>query len=85
MIIAAMGFIFYKWFFNQPCAPPEKPETVPISAVWKGDCDGGVWIDLVGIKERQYRFRIYQDWNGELLMDSDFAMDNSEMVSSSNP
>jgi hypothetical protein len=67
-----LGFIFWKWFFNQPCLPPEKPKNVPIEAIWKGGCDGGNWIELVSIENEKVRFRIYRDWNGELILDADF-------------
>lgn len=73
-----LGFIFWKWFFNQPCPPPEKPRTVPVEAVWSGGCDGGDWIELVEIKKNAYRFRIYQDWNGELKMDADFFFNDEK-------
>jgi hypothetical protein len=56
--------------------PPERPEPVPKTAIWSGGCDGGIWIELVEIKENKYRFRIYLDWNGELLMDADFKLKN---------
>jgi hypothetical protein len=78
LVLALFSFFFCKWFFNQPCDPPEKPDTVPITAVWKGDCDGGVWIDLVSIKNNKFRFRIYHDWDGEILMDSDFVFEEEK-------
>lgn len=58
--------------FNEGCPPPDRPNNVPLSAVWKGDCDGGSWIELVYIKEDKVRFRIYRDWNGDLILDADF-------------
>jgi hypothetical protein len=78
MVCLAFGFIFWKWFFNQPCSPQDKPKNVPVEAVWSGGCDGGDWIELVEIKENKYRFRIYQDWNGELKMDADFEFSNDK-------
>ena len=51
----------------------EKPENVPDSAVWVGGCDGGNWIELVDFKEDTIRFRLYADWNGELILDADFV------------
>lgn len=74
-----LGFIFWKWFFNQPCPPPDKPRNVPLEAVWSGGCDGGDWIELVEIKKNKYRFRIYQDWSGELKMDADFEFKNDKI------
>ncbi|MFB9057513.1 hypothetical protein ACFFU9_12255 [Mariniflexile ostreae] len=72
-IISFLGFVLFKYIFDkQPCLPPERHELVPLVAIWSGGCDGGEWIELVEIKEDKYRFRIYQDWNGELKMDADF-------------
>lgn len=87
LVFVLFSFFFYKWFFNHPCQPPEKPDNVPLTAVWKGDCDGGVWIDLVSIKNNKFRFRIYHDWHGELLMDSDFVFEEekyNELLDNSN-
>lgn len=75
LAFAVVGIVFYKWFFNQPCVPPDKPSTVPASAIWSGGCDGGEWIDLVSVTDKKYRFRIYRDWNGDLMMDADFKFD----------
>jgi len=57
---------------NTGCPPPEKPSKVPESAIWKGDCDGGNWVELVDIKKDTCRFRIYRDWNGDLILDANF-------------
>jgi len=54
------------------CPPPEKPSVVPKSAAWVGGCDGGNWIELVSIEQDKVRFRIYRDWNGDLVLDADF-------------
>lgn len=74
LIIAAI--LFYNWFFNQPCAEPDKPVNVPYSAIWKGGCDGGNWIELVSVEKERIRFRIYRDWNGDLILDADFKYQN---------
>ena len=65
-------FLFGKSLFYRPCPTPEKPKNVPKEAVWKGDCDGGSWVELVSINENKVRFKIYRDWNGELVLDADF-------------
>jgi hypothetical protein len=49
---------------------------VPVLAVWKGGCDGGNWVELVDIKADTIRFRIYRDWNGDLILDADFVSKN---------
>lgn len=76
LALIVFGMLFSKWFFNQPCEPPKKPNGVPVSAVWKGGCDGGNWIELVSIKNDTLRFKIYRDWNGDLLLDADFQYVN---------
>ena len=58
------------------CDPPKKPNSVPEKAIWKGGCDGGSWIELVLIEKEKARFRIYRDWNGDLLLDADFEYKN---------
>lgn len=69
-----MGIVILsKWFFSSPYTPPEKPARVPESAKWFGDRDGGTWIELVNVEEEKFRFRIYRDWDGELLMDAGFT------------
>jgi hypothetical protein len=73
IVIAVLVGLFVKFVsFNAPCPPPEKTKDVPAEAVWKGGCDGGNWVELVALKEDTVRFRIYRDWNGELILDADF-------------
>lgn len=67
-------YYYINWAFNQPCPPPSKPLNIPVTTKWKGGCDGGHWIELISISDNKYRFRIYLDWNGELLLDSDFSL-----------
>jgi hypothetical protein len=77
IIIAIVSTIlFIYWQFNQPCVEPNKPNNVPASAVWKGGCDGGTWVELVDIRADTIRFRIYHDWNGNLELDADFIYEN---------
>lgn len=85
-IVLVAGYYYINWVFNQPCPPPEKPSVVPERAVWKGGCDGGHWVELIDIKEGKSRFRIYLDWNGELLLDADFSLSGCDniVLSSSN-
>ena len=61
---------------KQPCSSPPKPNNLSDTVMWSGDCDGGNWIELVDIKDNVYRFRIYQDYDGVLLMDADFMLKN---------
>lgn len=78
ILLIIAGILFYKWFFNQPCIEPNKPENVPYSAIWKGSCDGGNWIELVSVEKEKIRFRIYRDWNGDLILDADFKYQNCD-------
>lgn len=75
-VLIILSIVLYKIVdigFKQPCPPPEKPEGIPLEALWNGGCDGGYWIELVDIKENKYRFRIYLDYEAEVLMDADFV------------
>lgn len=53
---------------------PNKPKNVPISAIWSGAQDGGYWYELVDIKDSIYRFKVYSDYDGELLLDADYKL-----------
>ena len=78
-IIILLAILGLKWFTDasgQPCLEPDKPEVVPSSAVWKGGCDGGSWIQLIESKQDKFRFRIYHDHHGELLLDADFYLED---------
>ena len=55
------------------CPTPERPEKLPESAVWFGGCDGGNWLDYMGAKKGGYQFRVFRDWNGELMLDAVFV------------
>lgn len=74
--IAIAIILFFTCRFKRPCKQREKPENIPVSAIWKGGNDGGVWIELVEIKVDTIRARIYNDWNGDLLLDADFFSEN---------
>ncbi len=74
VLILGIGIVILaKWFFSSSWNPPEKPAGVPDSAKWFGDRDGGTWIELVDAEDDNFRFRIYRDWDGELLMDAVFT------------
>jgi len=76
IIFTVCTILFFNWLFKQPCKEWEKPANVPVSAIWKGGCDGGNWVELVDIKADTIRFRIYSDWNGDLILDADFVSEN---------
>lgn len=69
LIVVGLDYFFVHW----ECEEPQRVGQVPASALWIGGCDGGYWIDFVGQKDDRCRFRIYQDWSGDLRMDADFV------------
>ena len=46
-----------------------------IKAHWAGGIDGGHWFELVKIKGDTIRFRIYNDYTLEKIVDADFVGD----------
>lgn len=81
LFIFLLVFVRMKWLNwteRLPCPQPERPTGVPYQAVWKGGCDGGLWIQLLETKENKFRFKIYHDFNGELLLDADFILENCD-------
>ena len=60
----------------RPCNAPERVEGIPVSAVWHGGCDGGFWFELVERKGDIFRFRIYNEGTGLLLVDADFIAED---------
>lgn len=61
------------YLFYQNSNHNGRPEKVPCTAIWKGGHDGGYWIELVNIRTDTIRFRIYNEWSGELILDADFV------------
>ena len=51
-LLAFAGIQWINWSARQPCPPPNKSTNVPTEAVWKGGCDGGSWIQLIEMKEK---------------------------------
>jgi len=68
------GIKWLEWGSKQSCPPPRKPSSVPVRAIWKGGCDGGNWIELVSIKNEKYRFKIYRDYDGHMILEADFKL-----------
>lgn len=75
LLSIVIAFFLLKYVFNtKDAVAPERPKSVPETAVWKGDFDEGFWIffvDTIGYSE-QYRFKIFRDYNGELAFDGLF-------------
>jgi hypothetical protein len=70
---------FIKCFSSNVAESPDKPKSVPNSAVWKGDFDEGFWIDLINSDtlNDKFRFKVYNDYNGELVFDGVFILSPS--------
>ena len=77
LIVVGLG-CFVHYYNNMECEEPQRVGQVPASALWIGGCDGGYWIDFVGQKDDRCRFRIYQDWSGDLRMDADFVREGDD-------
>ena len=60
---------------------PERLTSIPKSAVWNGGVDGGFWFDFVSeqIDSNKVRLRIYNDYNGTLILDADFTSENCKV------
>lgn len=87
MVLVALiliGAVYLNWSFNKPCDPPVKSGNVPVSAVWKGGCDGGNWVEFVETRGDTIRLRLYTDWSGELIVDADYVSGNCESIHLSN-
>lgn len=78
-IILLLGMSFYIWLITGGNnTNPTRFNNIPESSVWIGGADGGFWFSVVDIDSIKmiYRFRIYNDYNGELVMDADFVKDS---------
>ena len=52
---------------------PDRLKNVPSEAIWGGHLDGGFWFELIQkYDSTKYRFRIYNDYKGDLVLDADF-------------
>jgi hypothetical protein len=50
----------------------ENTTNIPKAAIRKGGVEGAFWIHLVSKKEAFYKFKIYDDYNGELVLEANF-------------
>lgn len=56
---------------------PERLINIPKNTIWGGHLDGGFWFELMKKYDNsKYRFRIYNDYNGNLVLDADFTIVN---------
>ena len=62
VIVALVGF-----GLSRKQKPPKRPASVPLSAVWVGGPDGGVWVEVKGIvNDKTIDCGIYNDQTGGL-------------------
>jgi hypothetical protein len=79
-IVVIVTFGIYFWLLSgNNTEPPERLTNIPETAIWKGGADGGYWYDIVNIDnaKKSYRFRIYDDYEGGLVLDADFIKNAS--------
>ncbi len=76
IIFLISPFILVLYLFSGCSKPPERPSYVSENAVWDGDWKrGGYWIDLVEKKDNYtFRYKIYAELTGKLIMDADFKL-----------
>jgi hypothetical protein len=55
---------------------PKRISNIPIDAFWVGGVDGGQWyrIDSINTTEKSIHFKIYNDFNGNLVIDKKFKL-----------
>ena len=73
-IILIVGLSFWIYIRVPNRDFPVRLNNIPQETIWRGGIDEGFWFQLVGIDtiEETYRIRIYNDYNGELVIDADF-------------
>jgi hypothetical protein len=79
-VVIIITFGVYFWLLSgNSTEPPERLTNIPETAIWKGGADGGYWYDIVNIDnvKKSYRFRIYDDYEGSLVLDADFRKNTS--------
>ncbi len=77
-IVSILGICF--WILTSDnIKKTEKLPNVPNSATWIGGSDGGFWFDIINIdkENKVYRFKIYDDNEGNLVIDANFKKDSS--------
>jgi len=79
VVLLFFGMSFCFWLINGSDFKPKRINNIPNSASWIGGIDEGFWFDIIEIdvKEETYRFKIYNDYEGVLVMDSKFIKDST--------
>jgi hypothetical protein len=80
-IALIVTIVLYR-FMERDTGAPKRPRGVPAEATWRGAADEGFWLLLAGVDStsRQYRFRIYADYDGHLTLDANFKPSDSGMT-----
>ena len=59
---------------KRPRSAPERLNSIPQSAIWKGGNKGGYWYELVDVQDSNYHFRIYDDVTGDVIFDAGYII-----------
>ena len=78
-VLLLLGIGFYFLIMSDYNLKPKRLDSIPESTTWIGGVDEGFWFEIIEIdsKERVYRFKIYNDYNGELVLDAKFIKDSA--------
>ena len=59
-----------------------RSKNIPKTAIWKGGKDDGFWFDIVQIDraKKTYRFKIYNEYDGDLVLDANFIKDTNCVI-----
>ncbi len=65
-----------------PIVPPERPENVPVTAIWAGGRDGGAFIECLRAIETNHCFDcvVYFDYSGDIWMREIFCPDEGAIT-----
>ena len=68
-------------YYKPRAEQPERPESVPASAVWDGGVDGGNWIDcqLIDSLSSVFDCTVYEDFNGEILFKGNMKFEGEKI------
>ncbi len=82
VIIGSVVVLIYliAYLRNLPASPPERVGNIPLTAVWRGGQDGGMWFDVVKVKNDSiFNIRVYMDIDGRIVEDGDFVANKEAM------
>ncbi len=77
LVVLALAGVFglFQWI-NNHCegVAPERLGTIPSTSYWKGTCQEGFWFDILEQRGDTIRMAIYNDYNGEMVLDAYFMV-----------